>query len=148
MGRIKLELKPEFHHKTEIRIALAQLNYGNHLGNEQILVMAHEARQRFFNSLGCSEMNLFGTSVIQSDAVVLYLSEGHYAEDIDIYLAIEEMSRVAFEVHYLFFNRSTAKELARARIGLVCFNYDIKKVQELPALFKQTIDKLPRFPIS
>lgn len=146
MARIKIDLPPTFHFVHRFTIRLAQINYGNHLGNEQILLMAHEARERFFNSLGLTEMDLGGAALIQSDAAIVYSSEGKFKDEIDVYLVIDDMSRVAFDVCYLFRNRTNGKELARAKVGLVCFDYSTKKVQAVPALFKDRVEVLERIP--
>lgn len=144
MARIKIDIPEEFHFACSLELRLSQMNYGKHLSNEQILVMAHDTRERFFRSLGHSEMNLWGVGLIQADAAVVYKSEGMYLDEVEVLLAIEDVSRVGFDVVYLFRNVTQQCELARAKVGMVCFDYQIKKVQAVPAPFLEAINRLPK----
>jgi len=139
MARLKLTQPDKFHFITQIRINVSMLNYGNHLSNEQILSMAHEARLRFFHSLGASEFDFWGPGLIQTDAAVVYRSEGHYADEIAIGLFITDLSRAGFDVQYSMRNISTEKDLAIVKTGIVCFDYDEKKVRDLPEPFVKII---------
>jgi len=142
MARIQLNRPDKFHYITQIRINVSMLNYGDHLSNEQILSMAHEARLRFFHSLGASEFDFWGPGLIQTDAAVVYRSEGHYADEIAVGLYITELSRAGFDVQYAMRNVTTDKDLAIAKTGIVCFDYDEKKVRELPEPFINLISKI------
>jgi 4-hydroxybenzoyl-CoA thioesterase len=136
MSRIKIDLPASYCYKTEFRIGVIQLNYGNHLSNEQVLVFAHEARLRYYKSLGQNEMDFFGTGVIQSDAAVVYKSEAFYDDIITVELAIEDISRVAFDVIYKMYNETQQKDMAYAKVGVVCFDYEKKKAQDVPEPFR------------
>ena len=46
MARVKLELPAQFNFRTNIPIRIQDLNYGNHVGNDAILSIMHEARLR------------------------------------------------------------------------------------------------------
>jgi len=144
MPRVKINQPASFFYKTSIEIGVGHLNYGNHLSNEHILSFAHEARLRFFTELGATEFDFWGTGLIQSDAEIVYKSEGHYQDVIDVYIDIAELSRVGFRVNYLMSNRTTGKDLAIAAVGIVCFNYAQKKVQDLPIPFKEYLDSIEK----
>ena len=47
MARIKVELPELFTFNTTIPIRITDLNYGNHVGNDTILSMIHEACVQF-----------------------------------------------------------------------------------------------------
>lgn len=133
--RIKIDLPAQVHFECKFDLRANDMNYGAHLGNDRILVLAHEARVLYFKSLGVTEFDFFGTSVIQADAAIVYQSEGYAGDQIVCKLSIDEISRVGFEVYYDFYNVSTAKPLAICKTGLVCYNYADKKVNPVPRDF-------------
>ncbi|MGB0167367.1 MAG: thioesterase, partial [Luteibaculum sp.] len=68
MGRIKIELPPKFQFGTEITVRVGDLNYGNHLGNDSLLALLHQARVEYIKFLGAqSELDFFGSSLIMAD---------------------------------------------------------------------------------
>jgi hypothetical protein len=44
MPRLKLELPAGFPFRTTLTVRVTDLNYGNHLGNDALLGLLHEAR--------------------------------------------------------------------------------------------------------
>lgn len=137
MARIKIDLPSNFSFTTNISISIADINYGNHLSNDKVLAFAHEARLRFFNSLGCSELDLGdGTSVIMGDAGIEYLSEGFYGDDIQINVGIGDMGSKSFDLVFLMENLTTGKPLAKVKTGIVCFDYKTRTTADVPASFR------------
>ncbi len=133
--RVQIQF-PEFvHFECTFQLRANDMNYGAHLGNDRILVLAHEARVQYFKSLGVSEFDFFGTSVIQADAAIVYKSEGYTGDEILCKLAIAGISRAGFEVYCEFINLTTEKLLAICKTGLVCYNYSEKKVNSVPEGF-------------
>jgi acyl-CoA thioesterase FadM len=49
-----------------------------------------------------------------------------------VQIGISEFNKYGFEMFYLLTNKSTSKEVARAKTGIVCFDYDRKKVASIP----------------
>ncbi|RMF54479.1 MAG: thioesterase, partial [Calditrichaeota bacterium] len=43
MARLKLTLPEKFHFTTELSIRISDVNYANHLGNDAVLSLIHEA---------------------------------------------------------------------------------------------------------
>lgn len=134
--RIKIEEPSEFIFKTIYSIAVTDLNYGNHLSNEKLLSIAHEARMRFLASKGWSEMNMDGVSLIQGDAAIVYFSEGFYADEVEVQIAIRDVGRVNFDMIYKMQNLTQNKSLATVKTGMVCYDYDEKKVKSVPQSIK------------
>jgi acyl-CoA thioesterase FadM len=50
MARIKLTLPSAFGFKTQIPVRIQDLNYGNHVSNDAILSIMHEARMQYLNT--------------------------------------------------------------------------------------------------
>jgi acyl-CoA thioesterase FadM len=118
------------------------MNYGNHLGNDRILALAHEARVDFLQSMGLSELELGeGTSIIMADAAILFKSEGFIGNQIRVEVGVGAFTRAGFDLYYKMVNITTGKDLAYVKTGIVCFDYVERKVRSVPQSFIQTIEK-------
>ena len=74
MARIEINLPETFLFSTELKVRVTDLNYGNHVGNDNILGLIHEARMQFYRSLGFKNELSFEGSIGQviSDAAIVY----------------------------------------------------------------------------
>ncbi len=135
MSRIEIELPGEFRFKTQIPVRINDINYGGHLGNDSILTIMHEARLQFLKSINCTELNLFGASVIQADTAIVYKSEGFYGDILTCEVTPGDFSRAGFDLYYRLTNSENGKEIAIGKTGMVCFNYEKRKVISVPAEF-------------
>lgn len=137
MARLKLKM-PEIEpvYTTEIPLLINFINYGGHMGNDAVLTLCHEARMRFLESINQSELSLFGSSLIQSDSLIIYKSEAHRGDQIRIKIYIDDLNPFGFDFFYLLENAQTNKEIARAKTGMVFFNYESKKPEKMPLNFK------------
>ncbi len=140
MPRIKIDFPEKVFFTTQTEVRISDVNYGNHLGNDSVLSLIHEARVRFFNSLGFSELDLGGASVIMSDVAIVYESEGHYADQLSIEISVCDFSSAGFDIYYRLTNLTTNKELAIAKTGMVCYDYTERKVKPVPEAFKLLFD--------
>lgn len=133
MSRIQLQLPETFSFSTTLTIRITDLNYGNHLGNDALLGLIHEARVQFLQSYSYTEMNTEGVALIMSDAAIEFKSEGFYGDSVKIYVTATDFSRVGFSIFYKLVKGTEEKTLALAKTGMVCFNYTERKVTSLPA---------------
>lgn len=140
MGKLEMNLPTNFSFETELSIRLTDLNYGGHMGNDRILVYAQEARQKFFNNIQCSETELFGVGTIMTDAQIVFKSEGFFNNEIIIKVAVTNINKYGFELFYLMQNLTTKKDLAWAKTGIVCFDYEKRKIQLLPKPFSDLFE--------
>lgn len=131
MARIRLSPPAHFPFTTTLPVRITDLNYGGHVGNDTILSLVHEARMQFLQSLGYTEMNMEGVSLIMSDAAIEFRGEVFYGDTIRAFVAAAEFSRAGFELYYRF-ETGDNKTVALAKTGMVCFNYNQRKVASLP----------------
>ena len=136
MPRAKLDLPAKFDFSTEIPIRIGDVNYNNHLGNDTVLSLIHEARVRFWNQHGYTELNIEGVGTIMSDAVIVYKSEAFYGDILTIEVAVADLQRAGFDFVYLLTNKKSGKEVARAKTGIVFFDYKQRKVVAMPEKFR------------
>lgn len=142
MARVNLELPKEFIYSIEIPVRITDINYASHLGNDSLLGLIHEARVKFFNHLGYTELQVEGLGVIMTDSVILYKAEAFYNDLLKIELNIGDFTRVAFDIYYKVscINRNVL--IAEAKTGMLFFDYSSKKVQDIPEKFFTRIKEL------
>lgn len=142
MARIKLEIPEKFIFKTELSVRITDLNYGGHLGNDSVLRLIHESRVRFFKSLGYDEKNVANNGIIMADSVIVYKSEAFYGDQIQVGIAVDEFYKVGCDIFYHLINSETAKEIARAKTGIVFFDYQRRKKSRVPLEFIRAVEEL------
>lgn len=139
MSRMKIEMPAVFPFKTSIPVRITDLNYGGHVGNDQILSMIHEARVQYLLHLGFEEMNLAGVGLIMRNVEIEFISELFYGDVIQASVAAGDFSRIGFELYYQFEKEKVNKKtlLVLARTGMICYDYAAKKIVRLPEPAKQ-----------
>ncbi|MEC9409439.1 MAG: hypothetical protein VYD52_03175, partial [Pseudomonadota bacterium] len=58
MARVNLELPDVFTFSTHLTVRVSDINYGNHLGNDRMISLLHEARLRYLHDHDFSEFNI------------------------------------------------------------------------------------------
>jgi acyl-CoA thioester hydrolase len=126
---------------TEIDVRISDINYGGHLANDAVLSVAHEARLRFLATNSYSEKNVEGCGLIMADTAILYKSEAFYGDRLKVDVAIEDISRLGFDIYYLIRNSFTNKDVAYVKTGMVFFNYELHKIVSTPEKFISKFNK-------
>ena len=142
MARIKIEISDNKIAVILIRVRIGDINYGNHVGNDAFVSIIHEARLQWLHQNNFTEINVAGTGLIMSDLAFEFKNEAYYGEEISIVICSGEISKVSFELYYqLTTERNGAIILlANAKTGMVCFNYQLKKVAAIPDELKQLLN--------
>ena len=134
MPRVKVALPDTFPFATEIPVRITDLNYGGHLGNDALLGLLHEARMHFLRTLGMASdydpVSKLG--LIMVDVAVEYKGEAFHGDVLRVQMAAADPNKYGFDVVYHVHNQ-TGKEVARAKTGMLCFDYNIHKLRPLPA---------------
>lgn len=137
MPRIKITLPQRFDFQTKLTIRIGDLNYGGHVGNDVFLSLVHEARVRFLQSLGYSEMEVEGVGIIMSDAALIYKAEAFYGMELSVRVAVTDFTRVGCDMIYHLLDDTNQREIARVKTGIVFYDYTNKKVAPVPKKFKE-----------
>ncbi len=134
MARISIDLPDSFPFKTFILVRITDLNYGGHVGNDTVLAFLHEARVRYLHSIDYTEFDFAQTGLIMSEAAVSFKKEMFYGQVLLVSIAPANPGRAGFDLIYKVESESPEKtELyATARTGMVCFDYESRKVVALP----------------
>ena len=134
MARIKIDFPRDIIATIKLKVRIGDINYGNHVGNDAFVSLIHEARLQWLQQNKFSEINAGGTGLIMADLGIEFKKEAYYGEEILIEIGTGEIARVSFELYYqLSTERNQEKVLlAKAKTGMVCYNYDLKKKVTVP----------------
>ena len=141
MARLKLELPQKLLATVCIPIRITDINYGNHLAHNSLVEIIHEARVQFLNQHGFTELNVGGTALIMSELIVEFKNESFYKDLLQIKIFSGEITGVSFELFYEISVQTKEQKIiiAFAKTGMVCYNYDIKKVRAVPEKLKMLL---------
>ena len=142
MARIKLTLPELKIFTTKIAVRITDINYGNHLGNDALVSFLHEARMQWLTSLNYTELNIENAALIMADLAVEYKAESFYGDVLFIDIFIGEISKVSFEMFYKILTTRNRENIliAQAKTGMVCYDYEAKKVADIPEKFRLMIN--------
>jgi acyl-CoA thioesterase FadM len=143
MSRLKIELPEKLLTSVSIPVRITDINYGNHLGNNSVVEIIHEARVQFLQQHGFTELNVAGTALIMSELLVEFKNESFYNDVLEIKIFCGEITRVSFE---LFYEISVKRNeqlviIALAKTGMVCYDYSVKKVSAVPEELRNILRK-------
>lgn len=139
MPRVKIELPEKFFDiSISIPVRITDINYGDHVGNDSLVAIIHEARMQFLQHHGFTELDIDGLGLIMSDLLVEFKNESFYKDVIDVKIGSDNISKASFELFYqLTTIRNTEKIfIANAKTTMVCYDYELKKVAALPVKLK------------
>lgn len=143
MARLSIHLPEVFPFATDIQVRIGDINYGNHLGNDALLSLVHEARVRFLQSLGFSELDIDGSGLMLTDAAIVYKSQAFYGDLLTIFMAVGDFNKYGCDFFYKVVQKISGKEIAHAKTGAVFFDYTRQKMVAVPAAFLASIAVKP-----
>ncbi len=133
MARVKIGLPSTFLFATQLPVRITDLNYGGHLGNDALLSLLHEARVQFLAALGEREVDpATQLGFIMADVAIEYKAEAFYGDVLHVEVGVNDLSKYGFDLVYQVKNQ-VGKEVARAKTGMLTFDYTTRKLRALPA---------------
>ena len=142
MARIKLKPLETYKYRYDTTIKVRDINYGGHLGNDALLSLVHEARVRFLDSLGYSELDVEGRGIIMTDSAVVYKAQAFHGDVVAAQVSLGDWSRKGCDIFYRLAKKATGEELALAKTGIVFFDYQAGKVVDVPGRFRALVEGL------
>jgi len=141
MARLKIDMPDNYSFSTSLTVRIGDINYGGHLSNDSILAYIHEARVRFLNYHHYTELDVEGSAIIMTDSAIVYRAEGFHGDVLQIDISVKDFNKYGCDFYYLITNKKTTQEVAHAKTGIVFFDYQARKMNELPTAFKETIER-------
>lgn len=134
MARVKLQIPEKPVATVKIPIRVTDLNYGNHVGNDSIVSLIHDARAQWLETNGMSELNIGGAGLVMIDLEVEYKAEIFFPDELTIDIFIGPPAGSAFEVFYAMKTKA-GKTAVKAKTGMACFNFETRKLAPMPEGF-------------
>jgi acyl-CoA thioester hydrolase len=142
MSRVKIKFpadNPLF--TASIPVRVGDLNYANHVGNDSVLSVIHEARMQWLRCQGYDEMNAGGNSLIMADVMIAYKGESFYGDTLLVRIYADEITDRSFDLLYQI---STVRngmrcDIADAKTGMVCFDYESRKIVSIQSGLKRAL---------
>jgi YbgC/YbaW family acyl-CoA thioester hydrolase len=144
MARLKIDMPDNYSFSTSLTVRISDINYGGHLSNDSILAYMHEARVRFLKYHHYTEINVEGSAIIMTDSAIVYRAESFHGDVLQIDISVKDFNKYGCDFYYLITNKKTTEEVAHAKTGIVFFDYQARKMSELPIAFKETIEREAR----
>ncbi len=121
--------------KTTLHVLVSHLNYGNHLGYDALLSLLQEARLRWLKSIN---PDFYENNIVNSigwlvkEVHLCYFSEAKHGDELSIILSLSNTTRTTFTLEHHVNNVTTGKELCRATLHFVCFDFEKNKISKIP----------------
>ena len=143
MSRVKVKFPEEKPlHKINVPVRIGDINYGNHVGNDAILSIIHEARMQLLQSWGWDELNIGGIGLIMADVMIAYKGEAFYGDNLDISIYVENLTDRSFDLLYLITTtrNDETKDIAHAKTGMITFDYKQRKITAMHDELKNRLE--------
>jgi acyl-CoA thioester hydrolase len=135
MPQVKLSERDAYEFRFSLQVRPQDVNYGGHLGNDNLITLVGAARAFLFHSLGLSELDLGEPHIglIITDMAVNYRGEAFMFDELLIETHIDEFVEKGFRL----FHRITRDEklIALVETGILAYNYATQKTAPVPATF-------------
>ena len=96
---------------------------------------------QFLRQFNFTEIDCGGVSLIMSDVAIEFKNELFYGDTVKISITSGYVSKVAFDLFYKLEKSSGEKNVvvALAKSGMVCYNYQLKKVAVISDTLKEKL---------
>jgi acyl-CoA thioesterase FadM len=145
MSRTRIVLPDHFPYSMKLPVRITDLNYGNHVGNDRVLTLAHEARVGFLQHIGVSELDIGnGVGLIMATAELEFRAEIRFGDILQVSVGVRNLSRAGFDMIYRFVTERDGAEILSAAVvtGMVCYDYGMKKVVSIPESFREKLSDM------
>lgn len=139
MARIKLQMPENYLFTTTLPVRITDINYGNHLANDSLLSIVHEARVQFLNHYGYSELDIEGVGIMVADSVIIYKSQSYYGDSLTIEVGVADISKKSCDLYYRI-KKEDDKVVALCKTAIVFFDYQSQKPARIPIPFIEILN--------
>jgi 4-hydroxybenzoyl-CoA thioesterase len=83
-----------------------------------------------------SELDVEGVGIIMADCAIVYKAQGYLGEELTVAVAAGDFSRIGCDLFYRL-SKADGSEVARAKTGIVFFDYQAQAARPVPAGFRR-----------
>lgn len=132
-----------FPFKAAIPIRITDVNYSNHVGNDSVLSIIHEARMLFLAHYGYSELSFESKALIMRSVAIEYKAELFYGDQLEVSVTARNFTKQKFEIVYKLEKIVDDKRIiaAKASTVMACFDYENRKLAHMPDAAMQKLNQ-------
>lgn len=127
----------KFIFSSRMQVRIGDVSGGLHLGNHVLVSYLNEALLLCLREFGFPTIDIDGSVFINADLAVIYKSESFHGDFLDIEIAAGNFTRAGCDFYFSVTNERTGKETAAAKMGMLFFDYDTRKITDVPARFRE-----------
>ena len=141
MPQVKLSERDAYEFQHSLQVRPQDVNYGGHLGNDNLITLVGAARAYLFHSLGFTELKIGEphVGIIITDMVVNYRGEGFMFDELLVETHFDEFVEKGFRLFHRV--RKDTRLIALVETGILGYNYETKKTAPIPAPFLKSLNK-------
>jgi acyl-CoA thioesterase FadM len=132
----------KFIFSTRMQVRIGDVSGGLHLGNHVLVSFLNEALLLCLREFGFPTIDIDGSVFINADLAVIYKSESFHGDFLNIEIAAGNFTRAGCDFYFRVMNERTGKETASAKMGMLFFDYETRKITEVPRRFRDVFGKL------
>jgi acyl-CoA thioester hydrolase len=142
MARLRIELPEQFSFSAKIPIRIGDINRAWHLSHVNMVSILEEARAQFLVRHGFEDevcLSEHKRGFILGDIGVVFKRQGYYGQTLDVEIAAVDFQDKSFDLVYRVKDSASGKELARAKTGVLVFDYETQKVIRIEGEMKNKL---------
>ncbi|GAA3924794.1 thioesterase family protein [Litoribacillus peritrichatus] len=136
MPRLTLDLPETFVFQCTQVVRVTDLNYANHLGNDAMISLLHEARCQFLAHFGFVESDIDGVGLMVTDLATIYKAECFAGDQLTFDVGVTDFNKYGCDVIYRVSKDQGNTLVAQAKNGVVFFDYHRRTLVNVPSVFK------------
>ena len=131
-----------FPFNTSFIVRIGDINYGGHVGNDKLLLVFHDARLRYLQSLGYSEIDIGnGAGLIMIEAHIFFKGEIFLGDKLLVGVRIREMGKVKLSFEFRVQRESDGKVVTTGSTFMAAFDYEQRRVCKIPEEFFKAVTR-------
>ena len=138
MARIEVKLPDKFIFSTNIAVRMSDINRAGHVSWASMFQVMDEASVQFWDSLA-ADHNGERIPRIVVDAGINYKKEAFHGQTLKVEIGAADFSSKGFDIIYRVSELASGDEVARAKAGVLCYDYQNKKVTAIPEWLKNKL---------
>ena len=139
MARVEIKLPEKTDFSFEVEVRMSDVNAGAHLGNHNLVSILNEAHLKFMKHIGFPDLLVDGKAFINADLAIIYKSESFYGDILQIDVTAADLSKYGCDIVCRITNKTQKRLAAIAKLGMAFFDYQTRKIAEVPEAFKRVI---------
>ncbi|MBI2849547.1 MAG: thioesterase family protein [Chloroflexi bacterium] len=141
MARIEISLPSKFIFSTDIPIRISDINRGGHLSWDSMFRLLDEASVQFWSSLDSPGSEDERISHITVDAGINYKRQAFHGQTLRVEIAADEFTNKGFDLVFRVTEVVSGSEIARAKAGILCYDYEKQKVISIPEELRSKLSR-------